>query len=829
MPIVIPESSTRCATSNSSSTTITPLTNVITSNSDIPTPLLIANRPIIILGDSMLTKMFGPNRSKSVPTHTDLLSLPPAKIPLVSEHSHTSTLCNTNPHPLALPSAVCSLYDKEIAHSSPNTDDHSSSPTDELPNELPKEVDIEKDGLVPESPQICIIPDSPQNEGCHDTSMDSKQATSTQPTTTQIEKSSTDKQVTNCSDTTPRKDYGENILNAWTSSILSLSESAGHAGNKSTLSAGSELTVPEDLTLTDKPQSMLSFSKIEPLDLSNFTLNKQCQPSPYISCIEGREEQLLDDSDSELELPQLSPKDITADETFSCFKQSNKINLSTTVQSNDNCSETQAEGAEPTSKMLESVSIQSPDGLKSDCETKSQDETEQFSIVCDVAKLSPDGQTRKTHDQTICSQDYVLQNSRGTLNKSDLSDTQHASVHSKNIDTKVGELSHETDKAQPSETGMVLVTESVNGLKDEASQDSETTEPLPKRRKLQSASAHDDIHFGKEEDFQTVLCTQTLELSSKYSVVECSNQEALDLEENNMDQPASSQEHLQPDTCINGELYPEPMLVVTQHSTSNNTCFLSDNPEVEATMPEHTGISVYPCEPFEGADDGIDTINQALPTECARLHALVPNLAKCAREVEQESENDDSDDEAGVGQVVGEPGVLPADDHQSQAEEGGCTDYADDNTTVYHQTELAGQFISEHQIVPDQVSLDSSFSSKSMFADELKDKPLPETSVSLQTLDEIDIENIDDTTVLSLALESIESRRSSEDTVPSFCQQRVVCPPVFPNRDIEEDVSNAYSLVGTRASYRKDAYQSCTAFKGSKGKLLAVPYIERFN
>lgn len=763
--------------------------------------------------------MFGPNRSQSLPSNTPP-SLSPSMVTLVSEHPHTSTLCNTNPHTLALPSTVCSQYDNDFVHSSTKIDDCSISPT-----ELPNGINVEKDALIPESPQICMIPDSPQNEG---TSIDSKQATLTLPSKTEINSTETpNKQITYGSDATPKRDYGENILTAWTCSILSLSESVGNAVNKSALSTGNEfseptipignkLTVPKELTLTNRQQSMTSLSKFEPLDLSNFT---QCKPSPYVRCTEEREE-LLDDSDSELELPQLT-EDVT-NEVFSYAKQNNALNVSTTVQvTNDDYSETQAEGTEPRSQMLESVLIQSPGESKSDTETKSQDETELFSDICDIPKLSQDDQTRETQNQTIlCPQNCLLQNSGGTLIESDLLDMQNdleSSVHLKSIDTEVGEQSHETDTAHPLETEKLGVVKSTEPVKEKEYLDSESPEPLAKRRKLESANAHSYGHLDSE-DVPAVLGTQTLELSSEHSTVECSNQGALNPEEKSMDQSASSQEHFQRDTCINKGLHPEPMLAVAQHNVSKNSYVQTVYPEMEATLPEHTAISVYPREPFEGADDGIDTVDQALPTEHARLHALVPNLAKCAREVEQESDND-RDDEGEVGQAVGEPGVLPDQDHQSQAEQGGYTDYPDDSTTDYPQTELAGQFVSEHQIVPDEISLDSSFSSKSMFADELKDKSLSKTSVSLQTLDDVDIENMDDTTVLSLALESIESRRSSEEAIPNLCQDRVIFPQALSSCDIEHNVSNAYSCVGTRTSYRKNAQQSCFTFEGSKGKI----------
>lgn len=61
-----------------------------------------------------------------------------------------------------------------------------------------------------------------------------------------------------------------------------------------------------------------------------------------------------------------------------------------------------------------------------------------------------------------------------------------------------------------------------------------------------------------------------------------------------------------------------------------------------------------PHQPHEHADDGMDTVDQALPTESARQHPLVPNPVPCGRETENYDDDDDSNDseENGAGALV---------------------------------------------------------------------------------------------------------------------------------------------------------------------------------
>ena len=86
------------------------------------------------------------------------------------------------------------------------------------------------------------------------------------------------------------------------------------------------------------------------------------------------------------------------------------------------------------------------------------------------------------------------------------------------------------------------------------------------------------------------------------------------------------------------------------HSTEPTVA--SDN-SAGLEILDHSMKLVYPHEVKEEASDGSDTVDQMLPTECAREHAMMPNFVRCANEGHQpdddRDEPDEDEDDDGLG------------------------------------------------------------------------------------------------------------------------------------------------------------------------------------
>lgn len=150
----------------------------------------------------------------------------------------------------------------------------------------------------------------------------------------------------------------------------------------------------------------------------------------------------------------------------------------------------------------------------------------------------------------------------------------------------------------------------------------------------------------------------------------------------------------------------------------------------------------YPQEPTECVDDGLDTVEAALPIECAREHALIPNLPRCAQQDDLDSDDSDDEEEDETAAIV-IIGNLP--DHSSPVQ-------TYDMTPSPQQTSLSP--VLEYQVVPNVLPLDSSFSS--LYPDEQDDKLEQKTT----SLDGVNIENMDNTSVIEFVLERMESQQS---------------------------------------------------------------------
>ena len=262
------------------------------------------------------------------------------------------------------------------------------------------------------------------------------------------------------------------------------------------------------------------------------------------------------------------------------------------------------------------------------------------------------------------------------------------------------------------------------------------------------------------------------------------------------------------------EMYPLPGL---QHpnwhqsltTTISHTDQVQQNPTSEATVPVissppeamisqfEPGRLEYPHQPSECADDGQDTVYQAVPTECARDHALVPNIAPCGNESEDRRDNDRDDTNGGnelevpVDQHIlsnNSPFKHLSDDGQMKVSE---FPYLDEQREQLSSSEMSQVLkvtltpievspapmytaISElstesvpslptvhhHQLVPED-PLNSSFTIHSLYEQPEAVKEQKADPKLCTSLEDMDIDELDGPTVVALALESIETRHKT--------------------------------------------------------------------
>ena len=250
-----------------------------------------------------------------------------------------------------------------------------------------------------------------------------------------------------------------------------------------------------------------------------------------------------------------------------------------------------------------------------------------------------------------------------------------------------------------------------------------------------------------------------------------------------------------------------------------------ENPPLEAVVPvlsspeakqNHAtschlfeqGQLEYPHEPSDNADDGLDTTYQAVPTECAREHALVANMVPCRNEVgdtvDRRDHHDDTDGEHSI-EVPVEQQIVSLNSHSFQLNQSSEHLLDDRQTTIsevpclekqkllleQHSTPELNQplkptevesnppqghsvptcvneysthsplMVDHHQLVPED-SLNSSFITHSLYD---HTEPVKEEQKSdfqgYESLKDVDIDELDGPTVLSMALESIEARHKN--------------------------------------------------------------------
>lgn len=226
---------------------------------------------------------------------------------------------------------------------------------------------------------------------------------------------------------------------------------------------------------------------------------------------------------------------------------------------------------------------------------------------------------------------------------------------------------------------------------------------------------------------------------------------------------------------------------------------LTKSPEAATPLPSpHIDVDLdCPHEPMDVASDGKDTVDQMLPTECAREHAMVPNMARCTNEDNQRNNdrdepNDDNDKKIGCTHLlpwvpashfsqeeisqnqqtsehtvlqlekIVEPNIAETHNPSSLADTPSDISAKPYTSLVDPTFVESAQHDTEHQIVPEECFNNTSPSSQSLYTDfhGKSEKCYP----SIQ--DESSVEQLDEPMVSGFMLNAIEMRKN-EKSYPS--------------------------------------------------------------
>ena len=269
-------------------------------------------------------------------------------------------------------------------------------------------------------------------------------------------------------------------------------------------------------------------------------------------------------------------------------------------------------------------------------------------------------------------------------------------------------------------------------------------------------------------------------------------------------------------------------IAIDKKSSTNETAALhSVAVEQQETTPDHDVVqpevvqvpavphphgftslqSEYLHQPHEHADDGMDTVDQALPTESARQHTLVPNPAPCRKELEAENDDDDDDDSNDGGE--NRPGTVVIAEMEEEINRVsrhtvGVSVTSDEAAVIFpHFKTVQDEFCSQtakpltsppqalltvpaaelqvqsaptkgdQQIVPES-SFSTSLSVHSLYDEgDSSEKLGVAPSHGLEEEEEADPDRLDSPSLLAGALESMESKKKTlEHRVPQMSPVR---------------------------------------------------------
>ena len=327
--------------------------------------------------------------------------------------------------------------------------------------------------------------------------------------------------------------------------------------------------------------------------------------------------------------------------------------------------------------------------------------------------------------------------------------------------------------------------------KDSVDGESDSYEPPPKRAKMVESSTMDSKYSPTADEYNhTPAGSGASQNSDTHNAIASST--AI----------AESSESF-------GQTVPSESLLFADRGPLEAAGFTNTSSTLATTVPDHSLKLECPHEPVDLANDGKDTINQMLPMESAREHAMVPNLVRCA---DGNLLNDDKDDPSdgrthfkayvpavdlhcsclesledvqvrvGDSMVPGQTVVEEKMETDIQVPElHGSKPYQHEppnsDISATPQTDVCSpsmvvpstiepaQLPIEHQIVPDEFGNNTTpSSSQSLYTDhDFLEKFKP----CLQVQDENSVDDgLDSSQVLTVSLNSIEKRWSVTATLP---------------------------------------------------------------
>lgn len=340
---------------------------------------------------------------------------------------------------------------------------------------------------------------------------------------------------------------------------------------------------------------------------------------------------------------------------------------------------------------------------------------------------------------------------------------------------------------------------------DDVDEKSDSCEPPPKRAKMVETSSTDSNSPTADECNHTPVGSDVSQNLDTHSPI---------ADEASSTEIAESSESFGQTVPNESFLFADCAPLETAESTKTSSVLAT-------TIPDCTFKLECPHEPVDLASDGNDTIDQMLPTESARQHAMVPNLVRCADDNQLTDDRDRPSDDGndsihlkayipavdlhsshqesleGIQERVGDDSLVPGQTvvkekmeadiqvpelHDDKPCQHGPYNYANIDYSANHQTDVHGHSMvvpsTEHQIVPDEFGNSTTpSSSQSLYTDhDFHEKCKPR--LQLQNESSVDDE-LDSPQVLAVSLDSIEKRWSVATTLPHSDDQ------ALPDLDLE--------------------------------------------
>ena len=235
-------------------------------------------------------------------------------------------------------------------------------------------------------------------------------------------------------------------------------------------------------------------------------------------------------------------------------------------------------------------------------------------------------------------------------------------------------------------------------------------------------------------------------------------------------EPADAEEIQQPS---------EPSDAVEIHQPSEHS-EPADAEEIQQPSEPTDAVEIHqPSEPSEAADDGSSTVDQAVPTECAREHALVPNLPPCHQQSWQggggRGGGGGSEGDQVLDEHRGSPPVMPQCIGRESVEMAGEVGSHVDQQTALHE---AFEVSPWQQVVPCEAGEAAGSEDVSLYQEkELEDKAEAESPTAIPPLPSVEDGDQDRLSALVTAMESGRDEEgygtsSPPDSPSPLCRSR---------------------------------------------------------